>query len=455
MKFAIIIPFYNSEQYLRNALDSIINQSLNFAEHTKIILIDDGSTDQSVRISEDYADAYSTIQLIKVKNGGPARARNIALQHVNSDIDIVGFLDADDYFSTSMLQEMSLFFTENPDISIAVPPVTYFGDQQTGHNLNYRFNQGSRVINIEDDYKSIHFYIGGTFFKNKFLPKDKPLFSENMLFFEDALFINQFLLQHKKYGVVANCNYYYRKANNQSLTKSAWSKKRRYTFLLQNGYSPLIELSNTIYGQTIPYIQYLITYHMKLFFFQKNNNLMLEILNKDEQEEFVQVMQSILQIIDEKYIWDVQTKYYIKEFMIAVKNDGWPLKFKEIKPEMDKLIIEKTTLLLKKGRLYIIVLFNCDQYALKKGDYLFLQTKFRKTILTPKIKDKKVKIWGVTVKDYRYSTNISLISLLQLKGQYGLYTTEDGDLLLNKFNLYPQLAQKVKAKIKSLISKKN
>lgn len=94
---SIIIPIYNVEAYLRRCLDSIKNQSFTNFE---CILINDGSTDSSKKICEEYLDD-SRFVLINTSNGGPSRARNIGLEKVSSDW--VTFIDSDDYVEPNYL----------------------------------------------------------------------------------------------------------------------------------------------------------------------------------------------------------------------------------------------------------------------------------------------------------------------------------------------------------------
>ena len=77
---SFIIPVYNVEKYLEQCLDSAINQSLSNIE---IICVDDGSTDSSYEILQDYANSDSRIKVIKQKNSGQGKARNVALDVIN------------------------------------------------------------------------------------------------------------------------------------------------------------------------------------------------------------------------------------------------------------------------------------------------------------------------------------------------------------------------------------
>ena len=96
---SIIIPVYNVEQYLNRCIDSIVNQTY---KNLEIILIDDGSTDNSGKICDEYALKDKRIKVIHKENGGLSSARNMGLKMVRGEY--VGFIDPDDYIEPDMYQ---------------------------------------------------------------------------------------------------------------------------------------------------------------------------------------------------------------------------------------------------------------------------------------------------------------------------------------------------------------
>lgn len=98
-KVSVIIPVYNAEQYLRQCLDSVCSQSLHEIE---IICIDDGSTDNSLNIINEYAYRDSRIQVYTQQNQGAGAARNFGLRKATGTY--LSFLDADDFFERQMLE---------------------------------------------------------------------------------------------------------------------------------------------------------------------------------------------------------------------------------------------------------------------------------------------------------------------------------------------------------------
>ncbi|WP_260980794.1 glycosyltransferase family A protein [Bacillus pumilus] len=403
MLFSIIVPIYNTEKYLYETLDSVVNQSIDFEQNVQLILVDDGSTDKSNEICNIYKRKYpKNIIYIKINNSGPSVTRNIGLELVNESSEYIGFLDSDDKLSKDALFHIKEFFHKETKVRIAVLPIHYIGCKQGEHKLNYRFHKGNRVINILDQYNYPHYYIGGSFFKRTLLDTHNFKFDENVKFWEDALFMNKLILKETCYGVVSKSKYYYRKrAENNSLVDNSWFLKEKYSHMLKNSYNNLIELSKEYHNEILPYIQYLLIYHMKLYMYPRNREIILTVLNEQELREFVDSFVDILRQIDNKYILEQNMNSYYIELMLELKG--------VIKPEqhfMDKLVDKKvkiTNIKFYGTFLDISGHFINELYAMKKEDRIYIKY-LNKRIYGEKIfLDHKINIWGYTVRDYKYA----------------------------------------------------
>lgn len=103
---SIIVPVYNVEKYLNNCLKSIVNQSLN-KNNFEVILVDDKSTDNSLKICREYCKKYNNIHLIELEEntiGGAGIPSNIGIEYANGEY--IGFVDSDDYIEPTMFQKM-------------------------------------------------------------------------------------------------------------------------------------------------------------------------------------------------------------------------------------------------------------------------------------------------------------------------------------------------------------
>lgn len=100
-KVSVIVPVYNVEEYLERCLDSLVNQTLKDIE---IIIVNDGSTDGSKEIIQEYINKYKNIVYLEKKNGGLSSARNYGIPYAKGEY--IGFVDSDDYVELTMYEKM-------------------------------------------------------------------------------------------------------------------------------------------------------------------------------------------------------------------------------------------------------------------------------------------------------------------------------------------------------------
>ena len=447
MKFSIIVPIYNAEKYLATTLESIIEQTIDFETTTEIILVDDGSTDKSSTICKQYQEKFpANIKYIYTENSGPGNARNIGINMISSDSDITGFIDADDYISENTLQCVQNFFEQNSTVKLAVIPLYHFEGFDTPHRLNYRFSEGDRVINILEDYKAIHFHIGGCFFRSEYFRNEEVRFRTDINFWEDALLINSFVLKNKEYGVVSAPSYYYRKrADNDSLVKKAWYQKDRYTNVIRECYNTIIDESISQHDTIIPYIQFLLIYHARLYLAKKYNSIIFDVLDKAEQEEFFREYTAFIQKMDVKYIKEQNMPKYYKLFLRFINKNGWVF---------DKPITEmKHQIHLANWKMHgtktdITYEYKNKSYMTKTSDRFFVVMGNKRIYATESSKDKV--IWGIDVaKKHTFTISVPMRSL---SFQVGL-ETDQGTYLFPKVTKSNYFIKQTKRFIKKLLGR--
>lgn len=113
MKISIIIPIFNSEKYLKECINSVLQQDYTDFE---IILINDGSSDNSATICEEYVKKYKNIKLYSQKNQGVSAARNYGLNKAKGKY--IFFLDSDDTMCSDMLSSVDMYLNDNTDLLI-------------------------------------------------------------------------------------------------------------------------------------------------------------------------------------------------------------------------------------------------------------------------------------------------------------------------------------------------
>lgn len=109
---SIIMPVYNCEQYMVEAIESVLGQTY---ANIQLICVDDGSMDSSLQILKDFGDRVVLVQAIQ--NGGIAKARNLGITHATGDF--IAFADADDIWNPSKLEKQMAQFDQDPSLDIS------------------------------------------------------------------------------------------------------------------------------------------------------------------------------------------------------------------------------------------------------------------------------------------------------------------------------------------------
>lgn len=132
MKISIIVPVYNTESYLEECLNSLVQQTLNGIE---ILVVDDGSTDGSLKIAEHFQDQFPwKVKVFAKENGGQASARNVALERAQGEY--LGFVDSDDWVDTTMYQQMYEAAVEQSADIVICDMVDHYPDHSIYHHAS-------------------------------------------------------------------------------------------------------------------------------------------------------------------------------------------------------------------------------------------------------------------------------------------------------------------------------
>lgn len=220
IKVSVIIPVYNTKQYLQECVDSIINQSLNQIE---IILIDDGSTDGSIEIVKEYEESYENIIAIYQENQGLGAARNNGLKIARGEY--IYFIDSDDVLEINSL-EYCYNLAVNDSLDMVVFEADIFGSINGRNRNEYVFHE--RVNEIPLCINGIEFLskyynrisllnIPFTLFSRKFIENNYIFFLENTIY-EDVAFYYKVMQYDPKMMIVDKIFYHRRYRNNSIIT---------------------------------------------------------------------------------------------------------------------------------------------------------------------------------------------------------------------------------------------
>jgi glycosyltransferase involved in cell wall biosynthesis len=221
-KVSIIVPVYNAEKYIDDCVNSILNQTYSNIE---VILVNDGSTDKSGLICDNYAELDNRVKVIHQKNSGPSIARNVGI--TVSTGDYIQFADADDLLEKDMTKILVKHMFENVQLVICGYQSIYLLENKKSSNLRYPQYLGS--------YSMVEFnqYFGNLYFEGfinspcnklyiaKLIKNNNLEFPKNINMGEDLLFnLEYFKKCNTNVYIIKDTLYKYIKISNHSLTVS-------------------------------------------------------------------------------------------------------------------------------------------------------------------------------------------------------------------------------------------
>ena len=249
---SIIIPVYNVAEFVRQCLDSVINQTYTELE---IIIVNDGSTDDSLQICQEYQLIDNRIQIINQQNAGLSAARNTGIDASNGDFIL--FVDSDDWIE---LETCELLIEKLKQTNADVVLFSYFKQFTNYREEKFIFN--SDLILDVNKSKNVHRRIIGLYeeelakpenadsivtawgklYRAEIMKSHKIYFTDcKLIGTEDMLFNVYYFLHVKSIVNIHRCLYHYRKNNQSSLTSS---------------YKPrLFEQWSVLYGMVEEYIE--------------------------------------------------------------------------------------------------------------------------------------------------------------------------------------------------------
>lgn len=197
--FSVIIPIYNSCDCLNRCIASIVNQSF---KNYELLLIDDGSTDGSEIICDEYALKYDRINVFHKQNGGVSSARNLGLAKARGKFII--FVDSDDEVETDFLSVIQNYLNDDVDL---IHYGWYYKDGK--HTLKHDVCKVSTCLTLKEVCRKniFHGFVWSYVFKKDIIKKNKLSFSTNLNYAEDWEFILRYYMYVNKMQVLKDCPY--------------------------------------------------------------------------------------------------------------------------------------------------------------------------------------------------------------------------------------------------------
>ena len=267
----VIVPVYNAEKYLVNCIESILSQTY---RNLLLILIDDGSTDNSGKICDEYRKKDQRVYVIHQKNSGQSVARNKGLNFLfsNCEFDYIGFVDSDDFIHPQMYECLYNILSDN-DANMSI---CSYMDVKIDPNHNYKM---SNFLDISKfDYEIIdkrealkRLFISDNDRYGLVMPKlykknlfEKRRFIEGVIY-EDVASCYKVLYDANSIAVTNNKLYFYN-YNPESTTKKKYTKERLYIIIAMEDQIKFLKEKKymDVYRLAIQKYLYLLTYHGNL-----------------------------------------------------------------------------------------------------------------------------------------------------------------------------------------------
>lgn len=316
IKVSIIVPVYNAEKYIDRCIKSLIEQTY---KNIEIILVNDGSKDNSLNIIKNYSNVDGRIIVIDQENSGPSAARNIGIE--KSQGYYIAFIDADDYVEISYIEDM---LKKTYDLNADIVVCNYIEIRNNGEILSKIF----KFIKDDEIYKKDEICLGevlcgrgglvwGKIFKKSIIQNNNIKFNKDINMCEDLLFCLEFI---KHTNIIAKNEkylYIHNKCNNDSIT----AKYNKKLFIDQIRVQNSIELfikNNDMYSI---YIESLIYERLKgiLWFC-----IYKEVINKmNLRQKLINISEIIRnKIITENIDKFSRNGYIDKAILTSIKNNN-------------------------------------------------------------------------------------------------------------------------------------
>lgn len=339
-KFTIISAVYNVGIYLDEFINSVVNQRLDFEENINIILVDDGSTDNSSEIIKQWVRKYPhNIIYIYKSNGGQSSARNLGLNYVKTEW--VTFIDPDDFLDINYFYLINKEIERNDNVGVLITKFKLFkekfGTYHDGFQTDFCFSKTVRTVYANDMEDCVQFSSSSSIYKASIILSNNILFDERLTAsFEDTKFFYEYLNQVPTETVIyiKNALYYYRlRASENSSSNTQWTKKAKYIQFFKNGLFEVIELYKDKSNRIPKFIQRLVLFSVIPYLQVStiNRKRIEDVLNEEEKSELLKMIRNCLSYVDNdtlndfytppgNYFWIASIFNYFKDNIKLAKN---------------------------------------------------------------------------------------------------------------------------------------
>jgi glycosyltransferase involved in cell wall biosynthesis len=223
---SVVVPVYNAGRYLKKCLNSIINRTYG---NTEIILVDDGSTDDSAEICKRFAEKDSRVRLIMQENKGVSEARNTGI--ANSNGDYIAFIDSDDWISENYIADL-VTACERENAQCGVSSIMNIYGSHNSMNSICRYEVTKDSGSAKEFFGSAYIYgfAWGKLFRSDIIRQNKLRFEPDIKACEDVVFTLQYLKNTEKILTVPSAVYYYNHLRSGNLVSKFYEYEYLYRY---------------------------------------------------------------------------------------------------------------------------------------------------------------------------------------------------------------------------------
>ncbi len=335
MKISVIIPIYNTEEYLAKCIESVLNQDY---DNLEVILVNDGSKDNSLKICEKYAEKDTRIVLIDKENTGVSDSRNHGLKIATGDY--IAFVDSDDWIEPNMYSSMlESIIKTGADLCLS----SYFVEDENG-SVIYKLKNDKDILDYYDLVDSIIPRIIGSdniglsnnkisgfivrvLFNRKILFENNVFFEKDLHYKEDEVFLIKTLFNCKKVALLDQPFYHYLKRKTSAVASYRPNKKEEESLAVDY----IIEALEK-YGKDIDYKEkYKNNFDSRFFYFQ--SGLVFNEAHPDSTKKLGEKLRSVKEICENKRFASLLNDLDTSDFSFFKK-----IRFQLMKAKMSTLL---------------------------------------------------------------------------------------------------------------------
>ena len=314
-KVSIIVPVYNTSTYLIKCLDSLINQDYDKKKY-EIIIVNDGSTDNSEEIILKYKNKFpNIIKYFKKENGGLSSARNLGI--MNAKYEYILFVDSDDYVDQNLL---SIFGKYNKSYDLFV-----YGYNEVYENNDKNICRSiseNMIIKRDESIKmfiensSVRGYVWNKIFKKSIIYEKKLLFDEKIRYIEDLPFLFEYLEYCNEIFFSSEVLYNYVQRSG-SLINSGFNKSKLTALIAYDSVAKKIIDFNKNYLPTFYYFVFELNYELSVRIkISKDYASFVKDYKKLKRNMKEYFLKFIFKKVKLKYKLKASIKYFLYNFIL-------------------------------------------------------------------------------------------------------------------------------------------